>query len=182
MRRVYRGFRDRSLSVWLAWALGGGKLPDRTKLKQRKFVRPEDPPDDGGRRHLTSPRRALVFVLLGPVLGPLAIWSAATVMTGQHVELDGIPAAWVISVIACVITRPVDGVLARDTPIWLTAPLTAAVGAVVAVGIFLLLGALLFGSKVLSGPWPLLILVAIVGAAATGISSLLSHNYCGGRQ
>lgn len=177
MRRVYRGFRDRSLSVWLAWALGGGKLPDRTKLKQRTFVRPEDPPDDGSRKHR---RRALVFVLLGPLIGALAQWSIAAVLSGGPAELYVIPPAYLLSLAVCAITAPLDGILARNTPIRLRAPLTAFIGAAVAVGIFLVLGALLSGVKVWV-LWPLLILVTIIGAAATGSSSLLSHNFRGAR-
>ncbi len=178
MRRVYRGFRDRSLSVWLAWALGGGKLPDKTKLKQRKLVRPEDPPDDSGRGP-TSPRRTLVFMLLGPVIGALASWSVVALTNGGHADVYGIPPSYLVTLMVCAVTGPVDGVLACVTPIWLRVPLTAIVGAAVAVGVFFFLAALL-GFR---GFWPprLLSLLLIVGAIATGLSSLLSHNYRGAR-
>ena len=175
MRRFYRRFRIRSLPVRLVLTPGSSKLPGKTKPKETTVLPPEHRPDDG-RGYPTSPRRALVFVLLGPVFGVLAPWSIAAVMSGGHVELEGIPPAYLISLIVCAITASVDGVLARVTPIRLRAPLTAAVGAAVTGSICLLLGVLLVGSKVLI-LWPLLILVSIVGAVATGMSSLLSHNY-----
>jgi hypothetical protein len=157
--------------------MGGGKLPERTKLKQRRPVRPEYPPDNGSREHR---RRALVFVLLGPLIGALAQWSIAAVLSGGPAELYVIPPAYLLSLVVCAITASLDGILASDTPVRLRASLTAAIGAAVAVGIVLLLGVLLMGGKVWM-LWPLLIMASIVGAAAAGMSSLLSHNYCGAR-
>ena len=117
-------------------------------------------------------------MLLGPVFGALAAWSVAAVVAGGHVDLYGIPPAYLISLIVCAITCPVDGFLACVTPIWLRASLTAAVGAAVAVGVSFLLVALL-GIKGL--PLSLLIVLLIIGAVAAGMSSLFSHNYCSTR-
>jgi hypothetical protein len=131
---------------------------------------------DASRRPIISPglRRALVFAGLGPIFGSLAAWSVAVVMSGGPVDLYGIPPAYLVSLIVCAITGPVDGVL-DVTPIWVRAPLTAVVGAAVAVGVFLLLVVLLG----IPGPMPprLLSVILIVGAVATGMSSLFSHNY-----
>src|SRR5689334_14648753 len=103
MRKVYRGFRDRSLSVWFAWALGGGKLPDRTKLKQRKFVPPQVP-SDGHPIWL----RPLIFVL-GPILGVVALVSVLQFVSGGTLELDVVPFILFFSLIVCAITGPFDG-------------------------------------------------------------------------
>jgi len=222
MRRVYRGFRDRSLSVWFAWALGGGKLPDRTKLKERTFMKRASASlialaslvalialggpgifaslpamvlfsltlsvaalgaivegflaRRAGRRPIISSaaRRALVFVGLGPVFCALITWSVVAVISGGHADLYGIPIVYLFSLIVCAITAPVDGLLSYVTPIELRVPLTAMVGAAVSVGVIFFLVAQL-GNK---GPLPLesLMMPLIVGAVATGMSSLLSHN------
>ena len=172
MRRVYRGFRDRSLSVWLAWALGGGKLPDRTKLEQRKFVLPEDPPDDGGRGHR---RRAIVFVLLGPVLGVLIALLLMVIATGGPSDPYGYPIVFFFCLIVCPITGMVDGALAYAVPIDARAPLTAIAGGAVAVGLWLLLAVGLTGKQ--PPPLDTLIPFAIFGALNTGACSLLSHRF-----
>jgi hypothetical protein len=134
----------------------------------------ENPPEkDAGRRPLISPeaRRVLVFAGLGPVFGALAAWLVVAVMTGGHVDLYGIPPAYLFSLIACAITCPIDGILDYFMPIWLRAPLIAVIGAVIPVGVFFLV------AQGIKGPWSLISLMMIVGAVATGMSSLLSHNY-----
>jgi hypothetical protein len=173
MRRFYRRFRIRSLPVTLTYVRGSGKLPTKTKPKERTFGPPDHPPEDD--RGYPASRRALVFVLLGPVIGAFASWSVVAITTGGPVDAYGIPPSYLFSRIVCAITGPVDGVLAYVTPIWLRAPLTAVVGAAVAVGVFLLLVVLLG----IPGPMPprLLSVILIVGAVATGMSSLFSHNY-----
>ena len=55
----------------------------------------ENPIDkDAGRRPTISPevRRALVFLLLGPVLGAIVAWLVVAAMTGGKVDLYGIRA------------------------------------------------------------------------------------------
>jgi hypothetical protein len=127
--------------------------------------------NDAGRRHPISPglRRALVFVLLGPIFGALAAFSVASVMNGARVDPYGIPIAFFFCLILCAIAAPVDGVLAYVVPISLRAPLTAIVGAAVLVGICFYLWTSV-GNK-------MVLLSLIVGAITTGTCSLLSHNY-----
>jgi MFS family permease len=84
---------------------------------------PEDSSEnDDGRGHPTSLRRALLFVLLGPVLGVLVAYYLA----GEGYR-DGyvIPIAYFFSLIVCATTGPIDGILAHVAPIWLRGPLTA---------------------------------------------------------
>ncbi len=131
-----------------------------------------------GRRPLISrrARRALVFVGFGPVFTAFTTWSVAAVMNGGNVDLYGIPMVYLFSLIVCLITAPVDGVLSYVMPIWLRAPLVAVVGAVVIVGVIFLLivqsGIKSNGSVSLGT----LILPLMVGAVAAGVSSLLSHD------
>jgi hypothetical protein len=113
----------------------------------------------------------LVFVGLGPVFGAFAAWLVVAVMVGGHVDLYGIPPAYLFSMIACAITCPIDGILDYFMPIWLRAPLIAVIGALVPVGVFFLL------TQEIKGPGLLVGLITIVGAVATGMSSLLSHDY-----
>jgi hypothetical protein len=131
----------------------------------------EDPPEnDDGRGHPTSLRRALIFVLLGPVLGILV----AFYLAGEgHRDLYGVPIAYFFSLVVCAITGPVDGVLAYVAPIWLRAPLTAIAGAAAAVGLCFFLEILL-GSKV-TPSLRTLIPIAVIGASSTGACSLLTY-------
>jgi len=134
--------------------------------------------NDDGRRPPISPRlrRALVFVLLGPVFGVLAAFSVAAVMiAGYHVDAYIVPIAFFFSLIICAITGPVDGVLAYIAPISLRAPLTTVVGAAVAVGLSLFLWAQL-GNRMVPPSLYSQIPIAIIGALCTGVCSLLSHN------
>jgi hypothetical protein len=130
------------------------------------------PEKDAGRR-LVSPelRRALVFVGLGLVFGAFVAWSVVVVLAAGPVDLYGIPPAYLFCLIVCAITGPFDGVLAHVMPIRLRAPLIAVVGAAVPTGVFFLV------AQGIKGPWSLIMLMMIVGAAAAGMSSLLSHNY-----
>jgi hypothetical protein len=129
----------------------------------------EYPPENHSGRRLPispSPRRALVFVLLGPVLGVLVAFS----LVGQgYRDPYGVPIVFFFSLFVCPIAGTVDGVLAYVVPISLRAPLTATVGAAIAAG----LSVYLFGGRLLHTQLP----VAIVGALAMGACSLLSHNY-----
>lgn len=174
MRRVYRGFRDRSLSVWLAWALGGGKLPDRTKLKRRKVMPREGPPDG----HLIW-LRPLIFVL-GPILGVVALFSVLHVASGGNVEFDGIPFLLLFSLIVCAITRPFDGILAFFVPGWSRVTFTAIAGAVVGAGVafaFFLHLSIDLG-KPMEPLYPLIAISSPFGAFNAGICSLLTHCFC----
>jgi hypothetical protein len=138
------------------------------------IVSPEDPPEnDDGRGHPTSLRRALIFVLLGPILGALVAFSVATIASGgKHAVY--LPIAFLFSLVVCAITGPADGVLAYVVPISLRAPLTAIVGAAVAVGLSIFLGAQL-GSKTMPSLHTV-IQIAVIGALDTGACSLLTHH------
>jgi hypothetical protein len=133
----------------------------------------ENRPEKGAGRRPVSPelRRALVFVGLGPVFGAFIAWSVVVVLAAGPVDLYGIPPAYLFSLIVCAITGPFDGVLAHVMPIRLRAPLIAVVGAAVPTGVFFLV------AQGIKGPWSLIVLMMIVGAAAAGMSSLLSHDY-----
>jgi hypothetical protein len=126
---------------------------------------PEDEP-----RFSPGERRAVVFGLLGPVLGVLIVFSLMIAATGGPSDLYGYPIVFFYSLIACAITALVDGVLAHVVPIYLRAPMTAIAGAVVAVGVVLLLW---FGK--MTPPPQTLILIAAVGALNTGACSLLTY-------
>lgn len=132
---------------------------------------PEDAPEnDDGRGHPTSLRRALLFVLLGPVLGVLVAYYLA----GEgYRDAYVIPIAYFFSLIVCAATAPVDGVLAYVAPIWLRAPLTTMAGAAVAVGLCFLLQTLL-GTKG-TPQLRMLIPIAVIGASSTGACSLLTY-------
>ena len=176
MRRVYRGFRDRSLSVWLAWALGGGKLPNRTKPKKRTFMHPEDPLDG----HLIW-LRPLIFVL-GPVLVVVALFSVLHVVSGGTIEFDGIPFVLFFSLIVCAIAGTVDGILDFFVPGWSRVALTAIVGAVVGAGVafafFLYLSIHLEKPMVPPTLYPLIAISSLFGAFNAGACSLLTHCFC----
>jgi asparagine N-glycosylation enzyme membrane subunit Stt3 len=125
---------------------------------------------------LTSMKRTLVFVLLGPILGVLAAFSMVTVLFGGGFDTYGFPIVLFFSVVLCAITAPVDGVLAYVAPISIRAPLTAIVGAAVCVGIRWYLWSQTGNKMVtptLSSEFP----IAIIGALMTGMCSLLAHNY-----
>ena len=117
-------------------------------------------------------KRIFVFLLLGPVLGVLVL----TVATGEYVELYGIPIAFFFSLIVCVITGPVDGVLTY-VPVWLRVPLISIVGAAVATVLCLNL-LIQLGNRMVLPPLHELIPIAVIGAFNTALCSLLSHNYC----
>ena len=132
---------------------------------------PEDSSEnDDGRGHPTSLRRALLFVLLGPVLGVLVAYYLA----GEGYR-DGyvIPIAYFFSLIVCGTTGPIDGILAHVAPIWLRAPLTAMAGAALAVGVCFLLQTLL-GTKG-TPQLRMLVPIAVIGASSTGACSLLTY-------
>ncbi|QHO71939.1 hypothetical protein ACH79_04140 [Bradyrhizobium sp. CCBAU 051011] len=87
--------------------------------------------NDGSRGHPISRglRRALVFVLLGPVFGVFAaLLVAAVAAGGAPVDIYPIHIVFFFSLIICATTGPIDGVLAYIVPISLRVPLTTIVG------------------------------------------------------
>ena len=119
-----------------------------------------------------------VFVLLGPVLGLLVGISSAVIASGQFPPPDlalGCAIVSVFSLIVSVIAGSVDAILSYAVPISLRAPLTAIVGAAVAVGLMLYVGAQLGGTKAV--PFRALMLFAILGALITGVCSLASDYF-----
>jgi hypothetical protein len=116
-------------------------------------------------------KRTFVFLLLGPILGLLgATLNEVVVREGFHWEFgEGAAMALIFGVIVSAVTAPVDGYFAHALPLPLRMPLTAIVGATIAVGLILALG-----GKML--PQDVLMRFTITGALAMGTCSLLSHN------
>jgi hypothetical protein len=122
---------------------------------------------------LTSMKRLPVFLLLGPVFGVLVALSNAVVESGRFPPPDyaeGCTMFFVFSLIVSVVAGPVDAILSYAVPISLRAPLTAIVGAAVAVGLDL------YGAT-WTPPLHTLVLYAVLGALSMGACSLLSHDY-----
>lgn len=126
-------------------------------------------PDD--RQRSTSLRQALIFVLLGPVLGVLVVLAMMIAATGGPSDTYGYPVVFIFSLIVCVITAPVDDFLSRFESVYVRVPLTATIGATVAGSLVLLLS--LGGMPLL--PPDTLLLIAAVGALNTGACSLLAY-------
>jgi len=123
-------------------------------------------------------KRLFVFLLLGPVLGLLVAISNAVVESGRFLPPDfffGCTIVFIFSLMVSVIAGPVDAILSYAVPISLRAPLTAIVGAAVAVGLMLYVGAQLGGTR--AAPLRTLMLVAVLGALSTGTCSLVSNDY-----
>jgi hypothetical protein len=119
-------------------------------------------------------KRTFVFLLLGPVLGVSgAILNNVFSGRGFREFGEGGIMAVAFAFIVSVATAPVDGYFAYVLPLPLRIPLTAAVGATMAV--WLILG---LGGKML--PQDALIRFAIIGAICMGACSLFSHDYNGG--
>ena len=100
-----------------------------------------------------SLRRALVFLLLGPILGVLIALLPDVVASGglnAWLVLIG-KQVFVIGLLVSAITGLVDGILSRTLSIFLRAPLTAIVGAASAIGL----------PAALLGPLPLELSVAV---------------------
>ena len=123
-------------------------------------------------------KRLPVFLLLGPIFGVLIAFSNAVVESGRFPPPDlvyGCTIVFIFSLIVSVIAGPVDAILSHVLPICLRAVLTAVVGAAVAVGLILYVGAQLGGTR--ATPLYTRVLIAVLGALSMGACSLLSHNY-----
>jgi hypothetical protein len=109
-------------------------------------------------------KRALVFLLLAPILSVLA----AEVAHGGSNDLLMLTGGFVLfcSLIVSAVSGVVDSALVQEMPISLRAPCIAIVGAIIAVG--------LMGGRVSQLE---LTVVAVGGALCMGLCSLLSHNY-----
>jgi len=124
-----------------------------------------------------SLRRALIFVLLGPLLGVVAIFAVLPILIGP-IDLYGLPFVLFFSLIVSAIAGPVDGVLAYVVPVRLRVPLTAIVGAAVPAGVAV--GLCLYVSIHLGKPMVApklyqLIPITLFGALHAGACSLLTH-------
>jgi hypothetical protein len=93
---------------------------------------------------------------------------------GDYVE--GCVTVYFFSLIVSVITAPADGILAYVLPIPERGPLTAVVGAAVAVGLSLYWWTQM-GNKMVPPSLYSQIPIAIIGGFSMGACSLLSHNY-----
>lgn len=117
-------------------------------------------------------KRCIVFTFLGPILGlfGVALLDVAAGRGFPHEFGEGGVMSLIFSLIVSVVTMPVDGSLAYVLPIPLRAPLTAIVGATIAVGLDLaLIGKML--------PQQILMQIAVAGALSMGTCSLLSNDY-----
>ncbi|WP_156435487.1 hypothetical protein [Bradyrhizobium lablabi] len=141
----------------------------------------EGPPenDDGcGHRISLELRRAFVFVFLGPVFGILVALAQEIALRGSIPGdyVEGCVTVYFFSLIVSVITAPADGILAYVLPIPERGPLTAVVGAAVAVGLSLYWWTQM-GNKMVPPSLYSQIPIAIIGGLSMGACSLLSHNY-----
>jgi hypothetical protein len=125
-----------------------------------------------------SMKRALIFLVLGPLLASFIV---AMVVIAQAAGASGREYAGALAVFLFFFTLPVaslaasfDAYLARAFAIPLRAPLIAAIGAIIASGLaYILVGCLLSLSS--------LKFFAIGGAACMGACSLLANDYgCAG--
>lgn len=115
-------------------------------------------------------RRALVFLLVGPTLAVLVALSPDVARTGFNSWLAIVgEMVFFFGLLVSAVTGLVDGMLSRTLAILLRAPLTALVGATVAIGV----PAALFGRP----PQEMSMALGIGGALCMGVCSLLSHNY-----
>ena len=118
-------------------------------------------------------KRAVVFLVLGPALAFFTTWliyfaegGSGSGYIAATVSILLFSFTWLVAMI----TWAIDGFLAHALPLPLRAPLTAIVGATVAVGLFLGLGGC-FLPLWISTPF------AIGGALCMGACSVLSHDY-----
>ena len=127
---------------------------------------------DEGRGSSMPPslRRALVFVLLGPMLGVFAVLLIEAVYGGMGPFLALIVVAvFVFGLQVAAVTALADGILSRSLPISLRAPLTAVIGAMVGIGsLTAIIGRL---------PQDMFVPIGSGVAFCMGVCSLLSHNY-----
>jgi len=122
---------------------------------------------------MTSMKRALVFLLLGPASVVFIVWLI-------YVATGGTPWDFVVAYFALLlflftflvsaIAGLVDGYLARAFPILVRAPMAAIIGSVLAAGLVPVL------VRMMLQPQELL-LFAIGGALSMGTCSLLANNY-----
>ena len=139
-----------------------------------KMARPVDFPESEEEfNHSTSLRQALIFVLLGPVLGVLIVLAMMIAATGGPSDTYGYPVVFIFSLVVCTITAPVDNFLSRFESIYVRGPLTAIIGATVAGSLVLLLG---LGEMPLLPP-DMLLLIAAVAGLNTGACSLLAYAF-----
>lgn len=128
--------------------------------------------DDGRDPSAIPPslRRALVFLLLGPMLGVFAVLLTEAVYGGMGAFLALIMAAvFVLGMQVAAVTAIADGILSLRLPITLRAPLTAVTGAIIGIG----------SLTAILGQLPHGMLMPIGGGVAfcAAVCSLLSHDY-----
>ena len=128
---------------------------------------------------LTSMKRPVVFLLLGPSLVALAVWMVAAAIAGRIDDsFVGVCAitSFLLTLPVSGITGLVDGYLARGLPALLRALLTAIVGTTGAIGLVLALFTMIFSQ---TAP-PEIVNVAIYAGLflllPMGVCSLLSND------
>jgi hypothetical protein len=144
--------------------------PQSNEYRGDRFCR-----EDMGR--MTSMKRALMFLLLGPALVVTAWLIFIAAIEGLRSPVDLVATVlFIFTFVVAAITGLVDGCLARDLPIHLRTLLTASVGALIAWSLAYALFRGVFSPMSIS--W-LLMPFAIGGAVVMGACSLLSHDYSG---
>jgi MFS family permease len=124
-------------------------------------------------------KRALVFLLLGPVLAALTLLLCIAAVThGSTAGLDEFCAAmlFLITFFTSAITAPIDGYLARAVPIPLRSLVMAIIGAASAVGAVTMLASMILRHWVILPQW-ISVPFAIGGAVCMGLCSALAHDY-----
>jgi hypothetical protein len=119
----------------------------------------------------TSMKRALMFLLVAPVLAAAA-WFINVVANNGPLGFAATSAMilFIFAVFVAAIAALVDGCLARALPAYLRAALIATIGAAIPVGVILALAGCMLPQEI----W---MTFAIGGALCMGACSLLSNEY-----
>jgi hypothetical protein len=132
---------------------------------------------------MTSMKRALVFLLLGPALAVAAWLTYVAAVEGLRGHFVGASAMilFIFTFFVAAITGLVDGYLARALPVYLRVPVTAIAGGTIAVSLVLGLAWTMVLHFITLPQW-IWMPFAIGGALCMGGCSLLSSEYGRGQR
>jgi hypothetical protein len=158
-------------------AIAPDTLDGMIQKSPRSGFAPEDSKEGS-----TSMKRTAIFLLLGPSLVALAVWMVAVAIAGTvddaFVALC-VMASLLLTLPVSAITGLVDGHLAPAVPASLRAPLSAAIGAVLASGLFLTLFTMMFSRpvppEIMNGAF----CAGLFLLLPMGVCSLLSNDHSG---
>jgi hypothetical protein len=128
----------------------------------------------------TSMKRPVVFLLLGPSLVALAVWTVAAAIAGRIDDsFVGVCAvtAFLLTLPVSAITGLMDGYLARGLPTLLRAFLAAAFGMTIAIGLVLALFTIMFSPTVPPEVMNGALCAGLFLLLPMGVCSLLSNDY-----